>query len=104
MEIELLVTPDCPHRTAAAEILRTALTDVGLSPNFRVVTVAEEGDEPFPGSPTFRADGIDLFPQTGSTAGGLSCRLYRHGQTSSGVPDLSSLRQALKRAADQAPD
>jgi hypothetical protein len=100
MEIELVVVSDCPHRPAAADLLRTALVDIGLPPEFRVVTVADEEDGSFPGSPTFRADGNDLFPTTGVRAG-LSCRLYRGGP-SGGLPQLPALRQALKRAADQA--
>ena len=44
MEIELLVVPDCPHRKAAEELLRTALADVGLPSDFRVLTVSDAGD------------------------------------------------------------
>jgi hypothetical protein len=100
MEIELLVVSDCPQRPAAVDLLRTALVDIGLRPEFRVVTVSDDEDSSFPGSPTFRADGNDLFPTTGPRAG-LSCRLYRSGPTG-GLPELSALRRALKRAADQA--
>ena len=44
MEIELLVLPDCPHRKAAEDLLRTALADVGLPSDFRVLTVSDSGD------------------------------------------------------------
>ena len=103
--IELLVTPDCPHREAAEDLLRTALADVGLPPEVRLVTVtgADDADRHrFAGSPTFRAAGADLFPAARQPAG-LTCRLYRTGSTSSGLPDLPDLRRALKRAADQGP-
>lgn len=61
MEIELLVVPDCPHRKAAEDLLRTALADVGLPSEFRVLTVSDAGDAArygFAGSPTFRAAGL----------------------------------------------
>ena len=102
--IELLVTPDCPHREAAEDLLRTALADVGLPTHLRVLTVTDADDAArhgFAGSPTFRAGGADLFPAAGQPAG-LNCRIYRTGSTASGLPDLPDLRRALKRAADQA--
>jgi hypothetical protein len=102
--IQLLVTSDCPHREAAEHLLRTALAEVGLPTKLRVLTVTEADDvalQGFAGSPTFRANKADLFPPARQPAG-LSCRIYRTGSTSSGLPDLHDLRQALKHAADQA--
>ena len=103
---ELLVVPDCPHRKAAEELLRTALADVGLPSDFRVLTVSDAGDAArhgFAGSPTFRAAGADLFPGAHQRAG-LNCRIYRTEATLGGLPDLRDLRQALKRAVDSAVD
>ena len=57
--------PDCPHRKAAEDPLRTALADVGLPSDFRVLTVSDSGDavrQGFGGSPTFRAAGADVSP------------------------------------------
>ena len=102
MDIELLVMPDCPHRAAAEELLRTALDDVGLPTGFAALTVTDAdgaAQQAFAGSPTFRADGADLF-LTGDEPAGLSCRIYRSGSSLGGLPDLPALRQALKRAAD----
>ena len=106
MEIELLVVPDCPHRKAAEDLLRTALADVGLPSDIRVLTVTDAEDAArhgFAGSPTFRAAGADLFPAAYQPAG-LNCRIYRTGPTLGGLPGLRDLRQALKRAADSAVD
>ena len=106
MEIELLVVPDCPHRKAAEDLLRTALADVGLPSEFRVLTVSDAGDAArygFAGSPTFRAAGADLFPVAHERAG-LNCRIYRTEATLGGLPDLLDLHQALKLAADSAVD
>ena len=63
MEIELLVVPDCSHGKAAEDLLRTALADVGLPSDFRVLTVTDAEDAArhgFAGLPTFRAAGADL--------------------------------------------
>ena len=51
MEIELLVVPDCPHRKAAEDLLRTALADEGLPSDFRVLTVTTPETPPGTGSP-----------------------------------------------------
>jgi len=101
MKLELLVVATCPHQAAAENLLRTALADIGVATDFQVITVSDEQPEPgFAGSPTFRVEGVDLFPVGGQTAG-LSCRLYRSESGLSGLPDLRALRQALKRAADR---
>ncbi len=102
MDVELLVVPGCPNQSAAEELLRIALSDTGLPTDFRVVTItAAETSGDFAGSPTFCADGVDLFPVVGKSTG-LSCRLYRSGSVLSGLPDLSALRQALEHCADSA--
>lgn len=104
MEIELLVVPDCPHQAAAETLLRTALADVGLPAGFHVITLTDADDAArygFAGSPTFRADAVDLIPGVGKSTG-LSCRIYRSGSSLGGLPDLPALRRALKRAADRA--
>ena len=64
-----------------------------------MVAVTDEAEAEFAGSPTFRANGADLFPTLGNSAG-LSCRIYRSGSGPSGLPDLPALRRALKRTAD----
>ena len=77
MGIELLVVPDCPRQAAAVDLLDVALAGVGLPAAFSVVTVADVDDATrrrFIGSPTFQADGMDLFPQHRLGVGGWSSR------------------------------
>ncbi len=99
MDIELLVVPDCPHEASTAELLRTALDDVGLGAMGFAVTVIDSQEEAearhFVGSPTICLDGADVFPHPDQPAS-IACRLYPGAD---GVPDLRDLRQALKRAA-----
>jgi hypothetical protein len=99
MDVELLVVPDCPHESAAAALLRTALDDVGLGHLTFDVTVIDTHETAeargFVGSPTFLLNGADPLAAPGQSAS-LACRLYPGG---AGLPDLRDLRQALKRAA-----
>lgn len=103
MDVELLVIPDCPNEGAAAELLRRALDDVGLSRvpvRTRVVESEPEAERlGFIGSPTVRIDGEDPFAESARPVG-LACRVYLTDGVRSGVPDLRRLRQALKRHAD----
>ena len=78
MRIELLVIPDCPHAEHATRALETALTELGVGElQFRIVVVSTDEQAQafgFPGSPTFRVDGRDVFD--GNRTPALSCRLY----------------------------
>ncbi|MEP6852869.1 MAG: hypothetical protein ABJA87_09465 [bacterium] len=102
MDVELLIVPDCPNENVTAQLLHTALVDVGLAPaHFRttvISTPAEAEQRGFTGSPTVLLNGVDPFAEPGRPVG-LSCRVYRNPSGSGGVPDLAALRQALKRAA-----
>jgi hypothetical protein len=99
MEIELLVVPDCPNERAAASLLRTALDDIGLGSVGFAVTVIDTQvaaeERHFIGSPTFRMDGRDLFPEP-ERPSSFACRIYPGRK---GLPELRDLRQDLKRAA-----
>lgn len=97
MDVKLLVVASCPHEDAASALLRRALDDVGLGRvqfQTEVVNDLRQAEElGLAGSPTFLADGADLFPQLGLHEPSLACRLSQ--------PDLRALRQALKEAADR---
>jgi hypothetical protein len=99
MRIELLVVHACPHEAKAADVLATALQDIGLgSVGFKRVFVDSQQDAErrhFLGSPTICLDRADVFPEPDATAG-LACRIYPNG---AGVPTVRDLRQALNRAA-----
>lgn len=62
-----------------------------------IATEEQAAAENFPGSPTIRVDGADLFPV--DEPPGLSCRIYRLADGRySPTPDPSALRAALDRA------
>jgi len=101
MKVELLVVPDCPNESPMAELLRTALRDVGLdgvSVKRTLVSSQEQAERRhFTGSPTVLVDGIDPFPTAGPPS--MACRIYLHTDGPSGLPELGALRRALKQAA-----
>ena len=73
--VELLFWDGCPSYPAALAELRAALgedVDVTCARSSREEQAVAEG---FPGSPTIRVDGADLFPIDEPPA--LTCRIYR---------------------------
>ena len=80
------------------------MVDIGLPhADFHTIVITSQEDADrrgFIGSPTFLVDGTDVFAEPGRPRG-LSCPLYRSPDGVGGVPGLSELRQALKRAADR---
>src|SRR3954470_12848526 len=101
MQIELLLVPDCPHATAAADLVATAVKDTGVTATITQVTLVSEEqarDRGFTGSPTILLDGWDPFASPEPFVR-LACRLYATPDGLRGVPALRDLRQALKRVA-----
>lgn len=97
MDFELLTIRDCPHASAARELFSRAMSE-GNEPAFiavrEIMTDEEAEASGFHGSPTFMADGIDLFPSTAEPA--MTCRIYHTAGGLSGLPSLESLRHAIQ--------
>lgn len=98
MDFELRTIPGCPNSGPALELFREALGAEGRDAEHltvREVTSENEAEElRFHGSPSFIADGCDLFPADSASA--LSCRLYRLGHGVAGLPSEESLRAAVR--------
>ena len=97
MEVELLYWEGCPSYPEALAQLRAALGE-GVPVTVREVLTEEQAvAEGFPGSPTIRVDGEDLFPIDDPP--GLSCRVYRLADGRySPTPDPGELRERLRSA------
>jgi hypothetical protein len=95
--VELLYWDGCPSLPEALAQLQEAL---GGRTELIVREIADEEQavaEGFPGSPTIRVDGADLFPIDDPP--GLTCRVYRLADGRfSPTPDPGALRAALARA------
>jgi hypothetical protein len=104
MDCELRTIPGCPNSGTALELFREALAAAGN--DVQHLTVREISSEneaqalQFHGSPSFIAEGRDLFPA--ETAPALSCRLYRTGHGMAGLPSAASLRTALRGVGSNA--
>ncbi|MBT2566955.1 hypothetical protein J7I84_10710 [Arthrobacter sp. ISL-85] len=104
MDYELRTIPGCPNSGPALELFRQALAaerrDAGRL-TVREVTSEDEAEMlGFHGSPSFIADGQDLFPA--GTAPALSCRVYSSEDRMAGLPSAGSLRAAVRVAASDA--
>ena len=102
MDIELLVTPDCPNEAVAAELISTAVADTGVSARVIRTIIANQDEAErrgFTGSPTILLNGCDPFARAGASPA-FACRLYVSSEGGMrGAPELRDLRQAIKRTA-----
>ena len=103
MTFELLWWGGCPSHPETLADLERILREEGI--NAEVQRVEIESDEQarrehFPGSPTIRVDGRDIFPAEEGEPFSLTCRVYRlrDGRVSP-TPDPEDLRDALRRTA-----
>jgi hypothetical protein len=95
--VELLYWEGCPSHPEALALLREALGDAEEVIVREIVSEEQAVAEDFPGSPTIRVDGSDLFPI--DEPPGLTCRIYQlaDGRVSP-TPDPGELRAALAAA------
>jgi hypothetical protein len=92
--VELLFWEGCPSYPQALADLRAALAGRAEVVVREVSSEEQAIAEGFPGSPTIRVDGRDLFPN--SEPPSLSCRIYRLADGRfSPTPDPEALRAAL---------
>jgi hypothetical protein len=95
VEVELLYWEGCPSYPAALADLRAALGDEVEIALREILTDDDAIAERFPGSPTIRVDGVDLFPIDDPPS--LSCRVYRLADGRySPTPDPGELRARLR--------
>jgi len=106
VRVELLWWEGCPSHPQALADLREALSEEGIDEQVHLRHIASDEEaerEHFPGSPTIRIDGRDLFPPAPGDPLGLTCRVYRtrDGRVSP-VPDPTHLRETLRRMEENA--
>jgi hypothetical protein len=100
MKVEVLYFDGCPTYETAAKTLRAVLAEEGLETEVELVAVNsddEAGRLRFPGSPTIRVDGEDLFPVAEREERRLGCRVYATPQGLRGSPTAEMLRKALMK-------
>jgi hypothetical protein len=101
MRVEVLYFDGCPTYLEAEKALREALAEEGIEAGVELVAVNtdEEAQElRFPGSPTIRVDGEDLFPVPDRTGYALGCRMYATpAEGLRGSPTAGMLKEALTK-------
>lgn len=101
MKVELLYFEGCPGYEKAGQSLAEALSAAGIvaeSVQLRAVESDEEaGKLKFPGSPTIRVDGQDLFPVKDRRAWSLGCRVYATPEGLKDHPTTEMIRAALSK-------
>ena len=100
MDYELRIIAECPNSAPAGELFRQAVAAENAAAEVRVVQVDTEEQATelqFHGSPSFIADGKDLFPSPASPA--LTCRVYAGRAGLSGLPSLEDLQAALRASS-----
>lgn len=105
MRIEVLYFDGCPTYRAAEEALRGVLAQEDARAEVELVAVNtdKEAQRPrFPGSPTIRADGKDLFPSEATDRAGyaLGCRMYATPEGLRGSPTAEMIEEAPKTSED----
>ncbi len=100
MKIELLYFDECPTYKPAHQALKQALLEEDIEAQIRLIAVNtnEEAQRiQFPGSPTIRVNGRDLFQTEERQDWGLGCRMYTTPEGLRGTPTKAIVREALLR-------
>jgi hypothetical protein len=100
MKIEILHFDGCPTYRVTENTLRQVLAEEGLESDIELVVVNSDEEARrlrFPGSPTIRVDGRDLFPTPEREDWRLVCRVYATPEGSMGSPTAQMLKAALRK-------
>ena len=100
MQIEVLYFDGCPSYRMAEKTLREVFAEEGMEAELDMVAVNNDEEAQrlrFPGSPTIRVDGQDLFPVPQRASYALGCRTYATPEGLKGSPTAEMLREALHR-------
>jgi len=103
VKVELLYFDGCPVGRTAENALKEVLADEGIEANVTLVAVNTDEEARrlrFPGSPTIRVDGRDLFPAPEREDWRLGCRVYATSEGLKGSPTTEMLREALETRRD----
>ena len=100
MHVEVLYFDGCPTYVAATRTLQEVLSELGVEGDVELLAVNTDEEAKrlrFPGSPTIRVDGRDLFPVPERRVLALGCRTYATPEGLKGYPTREMVREALAR-------
>ena len=99
MKVEVLYFDGCPTYLDAEGTVRKVLAEEGVEAEMELVAVNTDEEARrlrFPGSPTLRVDGEDLFPVPEREDWRLGCRVYATPDGLRGSPTAEMIRAALR--------
>src|ERR671911_1096228 len=99
MKVEILYFNGCPTYETATKTLRAVLTEEGVEAEIELVAINSDEEAQrlrFPGSPTVRVDGRDLFHVPEHEDWRLGCRVYATPEGLRSSPSAEMLKEALK--------
>ena len=106
MRVELLWWEGCPSYPETLADLERSLSAAGLDSRVQMVEIESDEQarrERFPGSPTIRIDGEDIFPCEQPEPYSLTCRIYRlRDGRPSPTPDPEDLLEKIRLRAHPA--
>lgn len=98
MQVEILYFDGCPTYRVAEEALNEALQRCKVDAAVDMVAVNTDEEARrlrFPGSPTLRVDGSDLFPAGERDEWRLGCRIYPTPEGLRSSPTAEMIEEAL---------
>jgi hypothetical protein len=99
VKMEILYFDGCPTYLEAEKTLQKVLAQEDASGAEIALVVVNTDEEAqklrFPGSPTIRVDGEDLFPAPDRAEYALGCRMYANPEGLRGSPTAEMLEEAL---------
>lgn len=98
MQIDLLYFEGCPSWKPALLNVQKAIEMDEIPAEIRLIKIEsseQAQQERFLGSPSFRVNGIDLWPEERDHYT-LSCRVYQTPEGLKGSPSIEMLREQLK--------
>ena len=98
MRAEILYFQGCPTYVSVAKAVREVLAKQGIEAEVELVAVNSDKEAQrlqFPGSPTIRVNGEDLFPVPEREEYALGCRMYATPKGLKGSPTAKMLEEAL---------
>jgi hypothetical protein len=98
MQVELLYFDGCPAWQEALKNLQTALQEERLQSDIQLVKINDNQEAAafkFLGSPSFRVNGIELWPETLQRYN-MNCRVYPTPNGLAGAPTVVMFREKLR--------
>jgi len=100
IKVEILYFDGCTTYLEAEKTLREVLKEEDVDAEVELVAANTQEDAQelrFPGSPTIRVDGEDLFPVPERAEYALGCRMYATSEGLRGSPTSTMLSEALAK-------